>query len=620
MPRTAPLHELAPGLFIHQEGVISGVLVSGSKALVINPGNPGLSDALADAGVTRVEQILFTHHRRELADGLPELLKAYAPSISAPTQEKELFTNPDAYWADPRTRWLALCNRVPYHATHVRAIQVNRALDDGDSLTFGDWTIAVLATPGYTDGAISFICRREDECIAFVGDLIYRAGQIHDLYCLQRGEERNDHRVGDYHGFMGNAAILMGSLRHVLQASPGMLVPAHGEVMDRPSHAVELLDARTSAVYANYVSVSALRWYFPDYFASFSTTPETLDMQETIPPPPAFVRRVKGNLWLLLAEDGRAIITDPYENSAVDDTKALLDKGEISGVDGIWITHYHCDHVQAINRARELFDCPVMTDDHMADIIEHPERYFLTCLADAPAPVDRPTRHGETWRWKNYTLTAFHLPGQTYYHAGLLAVPDEGPSLFFSGDSFTPTGIDDYCSWNRNFLGRDVGFRCCVRMIRELKPDIIFNQHVEVGFHFTDPAWDRIDATLEARERLLADLLPWPHPDFGTDEYWVRTYPYEQTTGPGRDMTIDVEFSNHAETPIRATVALEPPEGWTAIPEALSTICISKENTSLRLGLRVPEDAAGGRYVIPVQIAWGSRNLGSFREAIVNVE
>lgn len=619
MPDTLSLRELVPGLLIHQEEVISGVLISGSKALLINPGNAGLAEALTNAGVTQVEHVLFTHHRRELADGLRELLKTHTPSISAPAGESDLFTNPDDYWAAPRSRWLALCNRVPYHATHVHAIEVDRALDAGDSLTFADWTIDVLATPGYTDGAISFICRRGDVCIAFVGDLIHGAGQVRDLYCLQRGEKRNGHSVGDYHGFMGNAATLMAGLSQVLRESPGMLVPAHGDVMDHPPHAVELLGARMSAVYANYVSVSALRWYFPDYFASFSTTSETLQMQETMPPPPRFVRRVKGNLWLLLAEDGQAIITDPYEEGAVDEAKALLDSGEISGVDGIWITHYHCDHVQAINRARELFNCPVMTDSHMADIIENPERYFLTCLANAPAPVDRPTRHGETWRWKNYTLTALHFPGQTYYHSGLFAVPDEGPSLFFSGDSFTPTGIDDYCSWNRNFLGKNIGFRRCVRMMRELGPDIIFNQHVEVGFHFTESAWDRIDAALATRERLLADLLPWPHPDFGTDEYWVRTYPYEQTTGRGRDVTVTVEFSNHAATPMRASVSANTPTGWTAAPEALSTTCIAKEDTGLKFQLRVPGNAAPGRYVIPVNVTWGDRDLGSFREAIVNV-
>ncbi|MBT3376119.1 MAG: hypothetical protein HN742_07190 [Lentisphaerae bacterium] len=619
MPDTPSLQELAPGLLIHKGGAICGVLRSGSQALVINPGNPDLAESLTNAGVTEVTHLAFTHHRRELADGLANLLKTHTPAISVPAAEAELFTTPDAYWADPRARWLALCSRVPYHATHIHPIAVDRCLDDGDSLTFGEWTVSVLSTPGYTDGAISLICRRGDACVAFVGDLIYRAGQVHDLYCLQRGEERGGHSVGDYHGFMGNAATLLNSLHGVLQESPDLLIPAHGEAINRPRHAVELLRARLSTVYANYVSVSALRWYFPDYFTPFSSTPETLEQQETMPPPESFVRHVKGNLWLLLSDDGHAIVTDPYEDSAVDEAKALLDSGEISSVDGIWITHYHCDHVQSINRARELFACPVLTDDHMADIVGHPERYFLTCLADAAAPVEHPTRHGETWRWRNYTLTALHFPGQTYYHSGLLAVPDDGPRLFFSGDSFTPTGIDDYCSWNRNFLGPDVGFRRCVRIMKELKPDIIFNQHVDVGFRFTDAAWDQIDTALEARERLLADLLPWPHPDFGTDEYWVRTYPYEQTATAGCDVAITVEFSNHAETPMSTSVSANAPIGWTATPKALSTTCIAKDDTGLKLQLRVPENASPGRYVIPVNITWGDRDLGSFREAIVNV-
>ncbi len=620
MAIAARLDEVAPGVLVQRGGVNCGVLTAGSDAVVINPGNSGLVDALRERGITRVVRVLFTHHRRELGDGLAELSAAFQPRIGVPAAEAQLFADPAAYWDNPNSRWLALCTRMPYHVTHTRPVRVDTALSDGDTIEFGDWRVSTLATPGYTDGAISCVCRRGDVCIAFTGDLIYRAGQVRDLYCLQRGEERNGHAVGDYHGFMGSARSLLASLDRVLGECPDTLVPAHGDVMDRPQHAVGLLRARMAAAYANYVSVSALRWYFPDYFAPFSTTPETLPLQQTVPPPPQFVRQVRGNLWLLLSDEDRAIVIDPFEAAAVDEVKGLIDRGEVAGVDGIWVTHYHCDHVQAIGYARELFHCPVVTDSHMSDILTYPERYFLTCLADASTTVDRPTRHGETWRWQNYTLTALHFPGQTYYHSGILAVPDDGPRLFFSGDSFTPTGVDDYCSWNRNFLGADTGFRRCVRLMREYAPDIIFNQHVEVGFHFSDDAWTRIDAALAARERLFADLLPWPHPDFGTDECWIRTCPYEQRVATGGVATVDVQITNHAAAPVAAHVAPVAPEGWTPMPAMLSAVCPSKEDSSLRLQLRVAADATPGRVIIPVHITFGEHDLGSFREAIAVVE
>ena len=66
--------------------------------------------------------------------------------------------------------------------------------------------------------------------------------------------------------------------------------------------------------------------------------------------------------------------------------------------------------------------------------------------------VDRRTRHGESWQWHEFTVTAYHLPGQTLYHGGLL-IEGRGHRILFCGDSFTMAGIDDYCAGNRNWLG-----------------------------------------------------------------------------------------------------------------------------------------------------------------------
>ena len=38
------------------------------------------------------------------------------------------------------------------------------------------------------------------------------------------------------------------------------------------------------------------------------------------------------------------------------------------------------------------------------------------------------------------------------YHDGLLVKKDGGESVFFVGDSFTPSGIDDYCLLNRKCM------------------------------------------------------------------------------------------------------------------------------------------------------------------------
>jgi len=62
-------------------------------------------------------------------------------------------------------------------------------------------------------------------------------------------------------------------------------------------------------------------------------------------------------------------------------------------------------------------------------------------------------RHCPRIRWHEFQFTFFDFPGQTLYHDGLLVQHDGADRPLFAGDSFTPSGIDDYCLQNRDFVG-----------------------------------------------------------------------------------------------------------------------------------------------------------------------
>jgi glyoxylase-like metal-dependent hydrolase (beta-lactamase superfamily II) len=55
---------------------------------------------------------------------------------------------------------------------------------DGDQIGWQGIAIRVLATPGYTRGAVSYLVEVDGKRIACVGDLIYGDGKILDLYSL----------------------------------------------------------------------------------------------------------------------------------------------------------------------------------------------------------------------------------------------------------------------------------------------------------------------------------------------------------------------------------------------------------------------------------------------------
>jgi glyoxylase-like metal-dependent hydrolase (beta-lactamase superfamily II) len=613
-----PFEDVAVGVRIDEGSCLAGALVADGFALVVNPGNPGLASRLQEAGVERVEQVLFTHHRRELADGLDDVRERWAPEILVPGAEQSLFETPTKYWADSNSRWRLLCGHVPYHVTHVHSIPGTKAVAGGQSWEWRGWRIEAIATPGYTDGSLSYICRRDDQTVVFCGDLIFAPGMVRDFYCLQHAEERNGHRVGDYHGFLGSMETLLASLRSLPLDECTALVPAHGVVFDDAREAVDLLDERFHEAYRNYTSISALRWYFPDYFAHLADLEPALPQQETFPIPDG-VLHVSGTSWALVAENRRALLVDVFGPRDLAAAMELVADGTLAGYDGIWVTHYHYDHLDTIAEAALELNCPVLTDQTMAPVLECPSDWFLTCLSPNAVQVDHPTTDGETWRWQNYTLTAYHFPGQTYYHSGLYAVPDDGPTLFFAGDAVTPTGIDDYCAWNRNWLGPNVGMEYCLELLRELDPDLIFNQHVEVGFRFSEDAYDFMLEQLAQREELFADMLPWEHPNFGTDEYWVHAWPYEQTAAADEEIILQVRLYNHADEMRDAWIAPQVPDGWDITPELLRVPCRAKAESTAIFSLHIPPDQAKARVVIPIRIEFGGQDLGTFREAIVVV-
>ena len=75
---------------------------------------------------------------------------------------------------------------------------------------------------------------------------------------------------------------------------------------------------------------------------------------------------------------------------------------------------------------------------------------------------------GSHWRWKEFEMTLYYFPGQTLQHDALLVKKDTGEQFFFIGDSFTPSGIDDYCLLNRNLLHEGTGYLFCLQHVKRV--------------------------------------------------------------------------------------------------------------------------------------------------------
>ena len=598
--------QLSHHLYVHHEHVNTGILRDGDRALLIDPSGATLHTTLAELGITNIAQILFTHHHRDSSAGFP------IPDdvrVGVPAKEAAWFSEIESFWNDPQYRW-HLYNYHPHNLMLANALSVTDTYTDGGQFNWGPASLTVLETPGHTDGSVTYLVDVDGERFVFSGDLIYDEGKLWELYSLQKGQQ-----TSDYHGFLGARDELTESLEKVRRASPTALIPTHGVVMHAPDRAIDTLQQQLAHCYDKYVAISALRHYFPKLFAEFEGRAGHMPIRDG-KPPPEFLRHF-GTTWLIISENGEAFVMDCGSPNVIKQIRQLQADDEISEVTQFWVTHYHDDHVDAIPEFQTTFPCETITDSVVARVITNPIGFRLPCISPSVSRVDRITQDGDSWQWNEFTMTAYHFPGQTYYHGGLL-VEGRGVRMFFAGDSFTMAGIDDYCSGNRNLLGEDMGYEKCLRRIQQLEPTHIFNCHVDPAFDFTDAEIQCMLDTLAEREKCYIALFPWDHANYGMDEHWVRCYPYEQEVALGKTAQLRVEITNHSSEPRTAIAQPILPSAWDMELSPLETTIPPRSDGHIDFSVPIPmcRDTLGERIIVPVNITYDARPLGQFREAI----
>ena len=222
----------------------------------------------------------------------------------------------------------------------------------------------------------------------------------------------------------------------------------------------------------------------------------------------------------------------------------------------------------------------------------------------------------ETLEWKGFKLTAYHFPGQTLYHDGLL-VEKDGYRVFFTGDSFANWGVDDYCSQNRCFMGSDVGYEKCFKVLLKTKPDILMAAHwgpLPVSTSLLEESIRRF----EERRKLYEPLLPHSDINFGLDPSWIRAYPYRQRALPGAAVEFEACVLNHSRRKMGVRVLLTVPQDWKLESAAGERMIPPASEARIRLRARAPQHPQHRRNVLTLSAQIDDRPLGEFTEAIVD--
>jgi glyoxylase-like metal-dependent hydrolase (beta-lactamase superfamily II) len=612
---TAP-EVLSPSVTL-SSGAVNGVCIERGGHRLIIYGDPQGCWKTADL-------VLFSHSRRDVVWAGRALVENGAKSV-VPAREAGQLTGVEEFWT---SFWDKRYHDYTQQSTRIIAtpLRVDQTVQEGGEVPWQDLKVRVLDTPGYTRGAVSYFIEVDGRKYGFVGDLIYGDGRLLDLYSLQDAVAQT--KIGGYHGYAGRIGALIASLRKVAAEKTDLLVPARGPVIREPTAALNRLIERLQAAYENYLSISAGRWYFKDQYDVLAT--RVFGSADRVPwmpyartiekQPPAWIVPIQ-NSRLLLSRDRSGFLIDCGGRAIIDEVRKLKEQGRLAALDGLFITHYHDDHTDQVNVLLREFPCPVYATPVLEDVLKRPGAYRLPC--ETANAIDRleVVRDGQRQAWKEFTLTFYDFPGQTIYHDALLVERDTNTPVFFVGDSFTPSGLDDYCLQNRNFLRPGTGYSYCLDLLANRIPaqTLWINEHVLEPFRFEADQVRHMQETFARRRELLRELFPWDDPDFGVDEQWARIYPYAQELHVEQGTPLTVKLYNHGRASNTFVVTMNIPPGFECEPRQASVTAPPGQEVEAVFRLRAIRQPARATQVVTADVQVGPWDLRQWCEGLIRV-
>ncbi len=570
------------------------VIKSGERALLVGFGSGEILKRLPEIGIRRVDEVVFTHHHRDQAQGLCDIDNP-TYQVDVPAEEAHFFEGVESFWRDVHIFLNYDCRS--HWNTIRRSIRVSRRLNPGDRVIWEGFELEAVETPGATDHALSYLAAIDGRRVAFCGNLISGPGRVPNWFDLH----------WDYYGFTQGIDASLESFARLRAKDPDLLLPAHGDPIDKPLEAMEA-NARTYSVLREMLVPNELVRVHQE-------------VRQILP----HLVFLGANCYAILSAAGKAFVWDYgyVDRGRVDELKKRFGVNKIEVAS---FSHYHDDHgIRAWELYRE--GTAYWVYENMADLFAHPSRYRLPCLIPFAIPVDRVLRDGEKVRWEEYELEFFHLPGQTEFHQGLL-VRIDGKKVLFTGDD----------TWNKKFPEKtrngplvpqneyllDSGFIACARKTIDCRPDLVCPAHTEEYSPTPKDLEEFLDWALRLR-RVMTALIDQPDPNFGMDTRWCYFYPYRSEAAPGERVRLEVRLRNHLFNPANVLIKLKLPEGFRC-PFPERTIALAgKTQVAVPFDvLRTPANetrsaaSPARRRVITADITINGRRVGEYAEALID--
>ncbi len=587
--------QIEEGLYRLKGRIAGYALLRDGQCLIVDPPRADWPAALAELGVPRADWVLATHHHRDTLAGAQELV-ARGARLYVPAGEVDLVARAADFWQTARTYILYDCDST-FSALR-ESVPVAGGLSPNSSLSLGPWQIMVLPLRGHTRCHSGYLVDHASGRLAFVGAAMAGGGTV-DKWCDFHW---------DYMDFNRGHRVLLEDLGALAAAKPNLLCPSHAQPLY--DIAVEL-----DALQAN------LRRFID--LVEPNRIPRQRDELYQVLPHVWFIGQT---CYAIVAPDGSALL---YDVGYFDPTRSRLADfcrlAHVTRIEAIAFSHYHDDHCW---RATEVAHgvsgtshaaprSQIWSHRILADILTDPDRFRYPCLMPDSMHLDR-VFDDASFEFHGIPLHYIFLPGQTYWHAGLVAEVD-GRRIAFTGDNLWRPATRDRAvmgpiiSRNRYLPGRSHDYSA--RRLLDLDVTTIAPAHGEI-FEVTradlEGYRDWADAVAcSARSLTGPDLA-------GIDCWWCRIDPFHVYVTAGGTVPLKVVVDSPFSRPVRVRVKLNLPAGFAAQAMQDSMYLPAGASESVAFRLFVPSHwPARRRLPITVDLLIGGEVWPEQAEALL---
>ncbi|MFA6108856.1 MAG: MBL fold metallo-hydrolase [Candidatus Latescibacterota bacterium] len=579
MPARDSWIHLGPDLFLWPDACNVYLLRDGERALAIDYGTGAWRRHLDRIQVRRVEQVVLTHTHRDQLCGLyrePDpTLTVHLPAGDAALVGAE---EVEHFWVVYQTNGCPASYAAPRGPVpHARA-----DLTADTETRIGPVRLCAIATPGHTQGALSYLVEWRGRHLAFCGDAVHAGGTIHQPYHLEWDHWTPSGCLAAWHG-----------LERLGYCGFDALLPSHGPpILERPRSCLSQVQRRLLQLIRAKGSVCAgepNRWV--------DLEPTSCGAWRVLP----HLYQFGANSFLLVSRAGEGLVVDP-QLVDLSRLEPLMQELGLSRISVGTASHYHLDHSDGLGQLRDRYGACSWVHPWVAEPILDRNRYDLPWLPTASVPVDRLLPENGPFRWQEYRFRSHAFPGQTRWHTAFDGEID-GCRVLFSGDNYQPpsrwNGTGGFCAYNGSRFSE--GFGRSAALVLELAPDLICNGHGCV-YRFAPSHYRRIVRWSQTAEAAVRELCP------STD--WLADYdcraarwePFVTKARAGRAFDLHLCLTNHARREMRAIACPVGPDGWSLEPASRCLRLPAGNERRIRFRVTVPRRTEPGRYLLAADL------------------